>query len=217
MSKFWERFFHLLTFITQGSSFLEPRSYAILHRMHHAYSDTIKDPHSPYFFKNVFAMMWNTKKIYADFLNRRRAPEKQFEDNYPEWKWLDKIGDSWPIRIAWGVLYSLFYIYFATAWWMFLLLPIHYFIGPIHGAIVNWCGHKYGYTNFKMKDKSKNTLAFDLLLMGELFQNNHHKLPGRTKFAFKWFEFDPTYPIIRFLSFFKIIQIRQSQKKPVPV
>src|SRR5580658_1348377 len=38
MSKGWERFFHLCTYMTQGSSYLCPRAYAILHRMHHAYS-----------------------------------------------------------------------------------------------------------------------------------------------------------------------------------
>ena len=53
MSKGWERFFHLLTYVTQGSSFLHPRAYAILHRMHHAYSDTEKDPHSPHFYSNA--------------------------------------------------------------------------------------------------------------------------------------------------------------------
>eukprot|EP01036_Dinobryon_divergens_P038408 gene38408-50429_t len=31
----------------EGSSFLSPRAYAILHRMHHAFSDTKRDPHSP--------------------------------------------------------------------------------------------------------------------------------------------------------------------------
>jgi stearoyl-CoA desaturase (delta-9 desaturase) len=42
MSKFWERFFYLFAYITQGSSYLSPRAYAILHRMHHAYTDTEK-------------------------------------------------------------------------------------------------------------------------------------------------------------------------------
>jgi stearoyl-CoA desaturase (delta-9 desaturase) len=51
MNKFWEKFFYLFAWITQGSSYLNPRAYAILHRMHHAYSDTEKDPHTPHFFQ----------------------------------------------------------------------------------------------------------------------------------------------------------------------
>ena len=53
MNKFWERFFYFFTYITQGSSYLNPRSYAILHRMHHAYSDTERDPHSPHHTENL--------------------------------------------------------------------------------------------------------------------------------------------------------------------
>ena len=103
----------------------------------------------------------------------------------------------------------LFYINFATAWWMYLFLPIHFLIGPIQGAIVNWAGHKYGYRNFPgEKDHSKNTLFIDFLMLGELFQNNHHKLPNRANFAVKWYEFDPTYPIVKLLHATGIIKLR---------
>ena len=60
-------------------------------------------------------------------------------------------------------------------------------MGPLHGAIVNWCGHKYGYANFDNQDKSKNTTPVDFLMLGELFQNNHHKFPNSPNFAKKWF------------------------------
>jgi stearoyl-CoA desaturase (delta-9 desaturase) len=65
MNKFWEKFFYLFTYITQGASYLTPRPYAIMHRMHHAYSDQEKDPHSPHFFKEVFTMMKHTYKIFS--------------------------------------------------------------------------------------------------------------------------------------------------------
>jgi stearoyl-CoA desaturase (delta-9 desaturase) len=208
-SPFWEKFFYLLTFISQGSSFLNPRAYAILHRMHHAYSDTEKDPHSPHFFRDVWQMTMHTKEIYSNYANHKVEPEKAFRGNYPEWPALDKIGDMWIVRILFGALYVLFYIKFATAWWMFLLLPIHFFMGPIHGAIVNWCGHKYGYSNYDNDDHSKNTLPIDIFLMGELMQNNHHKKPNSINFAQKKFEIDPSYQIIKVLTFFRIIKLRK--------
>jgi len=80
-------------------------------------------------------------------------------------------------------------------------------MGPIHGAIVNWSGHKWGYQNFNNNDKSTNSLPLDLLMSGELFQNNHHKLPMRPNFATKWWEFDPTYPIIFILDKLRIIRL----------
>jgi stearoyl-CoA desaturase (delta-9 desaturase) len=208
MSKFWERFFYIFTFVTQGSSFLNPRAYAIMHRMHHAYSDTEKDPHSPHYFSSMIHMMLRTKDIYLDYLMNRIEPEKGFDKNIPEWRVLDEVGKYWTPRIAWGIVYTLFYVAFATEWWMFLLLPVHFLMGPIHGAIVNWFGHKYGYVNHHdTHDHSVNSLPLDFVTLGELFQNNHHKYPSRVNFATRWFELDPTYPFIKLLAKLRIIRL----------
>ena len=207
MSKTWERVFHLLAYMMQGASYLQPRAYAILHRMHHAYSDTPQDPHSPWQYKNVFTMMWATKKTYHDLAWNRYRVEPRFEGGYPEWHAIDKVfARGWIGPIGWGTLYVLFYLFFATAWWQFLLLPFHFLMGPIHGAIVNWFGHKWGYESFANGDKSKNTIPFDAITMGELFQNNHHKYSNRPNFAVRWFEIDPAYQVIRILALLRIIR-----------
>ncbi|MFN6945788.1 MAG: fatty acid desaturase, partial [Cytophagaceae bacterium] len=192
---------------TQGSSYLNPRAYAILHRMHHAYSDTEKDPHSPHFYQNPFSMMWVTKAIYNDYLNNRKSVDDRFSKDVPQWEFIDRMGDTYASRIIFALIYIGFYIAFATHWWMYLLLPIHFLMGPVHGAIVNWCGHKYGYSNFDNNDKSKNTFIIDFLMGGELFQNNHHKFGDKPNFAMKWYELDPTYPVIKLLNLFRIIKI----------
>ena len=204
-----EKFFYLVLLFSQGSSFLNPRAYAILHRMHHAYSDTEKDPHSPHFFKDVFKMMVATKNMYLNYLKYKIQPEPAFQGDYPEWPLVDKIGDSWLWRLSAATFYIAFYVVFATQWWMFLLLPIHFLMGPIHGAIVNWCGHKYGYSNYDNHDHSKNSLPWDFLLMGELFQNNHHKKPNSPNFGLKWWEFDPTYPIMKALHWMRVITLKK--------
>lgn len=211
MNAFWERFFYFFTFLTQGSSFLNPRAYAVMHRMHHAFSDTEKDPHSPHFFKDVFRLMWHTKKVYFDLLTGKTIPEQQFDGDTPRWGWLDAMSNAWVVRVAWGVGYFIFYYFFVSEGytWLYALLPLHFLMGPIHGAIVNWCGHKYGYANFDNRDKSKNSLVWDFMLLGELFQNNHHKYPNRPNFAVRWFELDPTYPIMKVLDWMRIIRIRR--------
>lgn len=198
-----------MTFLTQGSSFLNPRAYAIMHRMHHAYSDTEKDPHSPHFIKDVWGLMIKTKNIYLEYVKFKVQPEPAFIDRYPTWPLIDRIGDLWITRSLFVLAYIAFYVYFAEYWWMFLLLPIHFLMGPIHGAIVNWCGHKYGYSNHDNDDHSKNTLPLDFLMMGELFQNNHHKSPNNVNFANRWFEFDPSYPIIKMMHYLRIIRLRK--------
>src|SRR5580692_1882097 len=71
MSKGWERVFHFLAWFVGCSSFLNPRAYAVMHRMHHAYSDTPMDPHSPVQQPNFLTMMWRTKVQYEGIKNRR--------------------------------------------------------------------------------------------------------------------------------------------------
>jgi stearoyl-CoA desaturase (delta-9 desaturase) len=210
LNKFWEKFFYTLTYVSQGSSYLNPKAYAIMHRMHHAFSDTEKDPHSPHFFEDVFQMMWNTRGMYVGFERGTMQPEREFAGNYPIWDKMDKFATSYFSRLAFGAGYIAFYVAFATQWWMFLLLPIHFIMGPLHGAIVNWCGHKYGYSSFDNNDKSRNTTPFGFMMLGELFQNNHHKFPNSANFAQKWYEIDPVYPILKTLHFFRIIKLRKA-------
>ncbi len=208
-----ERVLHLLTYLVQGASYLSPRGYAILHRQHHAFSDTERDPHSPAFFRDVFRMMLHTKRRYDAYAYRREQPEARFAGGYPEWKLLDEtLGQSWVMRVGWGALYAVPYFLLATHWWQWALLPIQWILGPIHGAIVNWCGHKYGYRNFQNGDGSRNTLVFDVVTMGELFQNNHHKYPMSPDFAARWFEIDPTWQVMRILAKTRVIEIATPQR-----
>ncbi len=207
LSPLKEKIFYILTFIFQGASTLSVYAYAVMHRMHHAYSDTEKDPHSPHFFKNVFAMMWHTKEIYNSILTGKFSPGKAFEKDVPRWKTFEDFYDKWYVRLGWGILYTLYYLKFATAWWMFLLLPIHYLMGPVHGAIVNWAGHKYGYRNFDLPDKSRNTLPIDFLMLGELYQNNHHKHPASPTLAYRWWEIDFCYPVMKVLHWLRVIRL----------
>ncbi len=219
MSKGWERFWHLFTIIAQGPSFLNPRGYAILHRMHHAYSDTERDPHSPMHAKNVFELMWKTKHKYDDHAYSRVSTPREFDLPTPAWPLVDNLGKSWFFRIGAGALYAFFYIAFVPEgqWGWYFLLPVHWLMGPVHGAIVNWGGHMYGYVNFqKTKDNSKNALPLDFLTMGELFQNNHHGRTTSPNFAARWFEIDLAYQVCRVLNALHIIRFKKESYAEIP-
>jgi stearoyl-CoA desaturase (Delta-9 desaturase) len=208
MNKFTEKVFFVLTWIFQGSNYLSAYGYGVMHRMHHAYADTPNDPHSPKYDETLFKMMWKTKTIYAD-INLRRIPvDARFTEGMPQWDAFDKFARSWVSRIMWGTIYVAIYYTFATTWWLWLLLPIQFLMTPVHGAIINWFAHKYGYRNFEVGDTSKNFLPVDFLMMGESYHNNHHKNGGRANFGgIRWHEIDPTYVVIKILDKLNIIHL----------
>lgn len=210
MSKKTEKVFFVLTWVMQGSSYLSPYAYGVLHRLHHSFTDTKDDPHSPSYTKGLFALMWKTKKIYTDIDTGKHDVDPKFAKNIPEWKIFDRFAHSRVSRIGWIIVYFIFYAFFATQWWMWLLFPITCLTGPVHGAIINYFAHKYGYRNFKTPDTSKNFLPVDILMLGESYHNNHHKLMARPNFGVRWFEIDPVYLIIKFLSWVKIIKLNQT-------
>ena len=215
MSKTAEKVVYFLTWVFQGSNYLSAHAYGLMHRLHHAYADTEKDPHSPKFDKNIMAMMFRTGSLYS----RIRTGEFKIEDKfkqayYPHWKSFDNFASHWITRLAWGTAYTLFYIHFVPAgmWYLYLLLPIHFMMAPVHGVVINWFAHKIGYVNFKVKDTSKNLMPWDLFMMGEGLHNNHHTHGQSANFAQKKYEFDPSYPIIRLLDWIGFIDLVDKKK-----
>lgn len=205
-----------MTWFFQGSNYLSAYGYGIMHRMHHAFADTPEDPHSPKYDENIFKMMWKTKSTYSAITSKSLKVEERFTKNIPEWTAFDRFARSWVSRIAWGGLYVLFYWHFATHWWLWILLPVQFMLSPIHGAIINWFAHKYGYRNFEVGDTSRNFLPVDFLMMGESYHNNHHKYGSRANFGgIRWHEIDPTYFVILLLD--KIGIIKLARQKSISV
>ena len=215
MSRGWEKFFYILTFITQGSSYMSARTYALLHRLHHAYTDTEDDPHSPTYSKNAVDLMNQTRKKYADIYNRKIVVEEKFLKNLPDWQAFDRIAHPWFTRVLWIIAYVAFYFYFVSAPWQYIFLPLTILIGPVHGGIINWFAHKYGHTNFAMNNTSRNLFYIDVLMLGEAYHNNHHKFPSSINFGVKRNEIDPIYFIILLFNRLGIIRLNTAERRTI--
>jgi stearoyl-CoA desaturase (Delta-9 desaturase) len=212
MSKFWERFFYICCFVAQGSSYISPRAYGIMHRLHHAQTDTHEDPHSPFNYSNFFKMMLATRNNYFSIYSGKIKTEPHLAKGLPAWQAFDKIAHNWISRFVWIMLYLCFYTYYSTSVFLFLLLPVTIMIGTVQGAVVNFWAHKFGYVNYKTNNHSKNRLHVDVLFAGEAYHNNHHNFPGNPNNARKWFEFDITFQLIKLFHYLRIIKIAATDK-----
>jgi len=157
--------------------------------------------------------MNQTRKKYADIYNRKVVVEEKFLKNLPDWKAFDRIAHPWFTRLLWIVAYVAFYIYFATAPWQYIFLPLTILIGPVHGGVINWFAHKYGHTNFAMNNTSKNLFYIDVLMLGEAYHNNHHKFPSSINFGVKRNEIDPIYFIILLFNRLGIIRLNKAERR----
>ena len=77
MTPFVEKVFYFLTFLFQGSSFLHPAAYGVMHKRHHAHTDTPNDPHSPFILKILFhlisRLLWSTESLLMILLKVKEA------------------------------------------------------------------------------------------------------------------------------------------------
>ena len=131
MSKKWERVFYIGCFLTQGSSYISAYTYGLMHRLHHAHTDTPEDPHSPHNTPNPFSMMWETRNSYFNLYIGRVEAEEKYKKGLPEWRAFDKIAHNWITRVIWVAVYVIIYCWLATAWWQFLFLPLTLAMGSL--------------------------------------------------------------------------------------
>lgn len=157
-------------------------TWVAIHRAHHVYCDTKKDPHSPKFYSwwyIMFGTMFSPISV-------RRVP--------------DLLRDKFLI-----VLHKYYYL-IQIPWIIFL-----YYIGGIlaifachiipggltwlAGSFLNYVNHTTGYKNFNTNDSSVNNYLTGFLVLGEGWHNNHHKNAISNTTKDKWFEFDLIYYI----------------------
>jgi len=154
-----------------------------VHREHHAFSDTEKDPHSPSIkgWRVLFPHLMDYGKkinvrLVRDLLNKKQI----YINDYYMLLVLSCVSiliiiDPWIAYFCWFVPVSITH---------FVLNTFIYF------------GHNLGYTNHKYKDNSKNLWVYGILLWGEGWHNNHHSNAKNWNMQEKWWELDLIAPLI---------------------
>jgi len=174
---------------------LDPKGWSAMHREHHRYSDTERDPHSPRH-HSVWALMLVQLSSYNRMLKRLITGEaeatKSVRDLDFEVSWLNRRG-LWALPYLLHAGLALALGVFGGFW----LLGAAYWLGmmthPVQGWLVNAFAHKYGSRNFETPDDSRNNAAVAWLVFGEGYQNNHHHSPRSANFAMRAGELDLGY------------------------
>ena len=213
MSRGWERFFFVFTWITQGSSYLSPWAYGVMHRMHHKHSDTLEDPHSPV---NV-GFLGIFRAQYDGYV----AVEQGLKNNDPVFMGHgDDLEMGWANRThRWYLPYVLHVVVAVIVgaifgWPIGLALWAGAMSHPAQGAAINYFGHARGGRNFDLDDNSRNNHLTAWLVLGEGFQNNHHRWPSSARFSCRGHEVDPGYGVVRALQMLRVLRINERTLAP---
>jgi stearoyl-CoA desaturase (delta-9 desaturase) len=173
-----------------------PLWWASHHRLHHRYTDLDDDVHSPRdgFWWSHVGWILSTRYKATDL-----SAIKDFA-SYPELRFLERrswIG-PWVVGIGcfliggWGGLLIGFFLSTVLLW---------------HGTfLVNSMAHLMGRRRYATPDTSRNSAIIAVITGGEGWHNNHHYLPASARQGFTWWEIDPTWYLLRGLSFLRVVR-----------
>jgi stearoyl-CoA desaturase (delta-9 desaturase) len=75
-----------------------------------------------------------------------------------------------------------------------------------HGTFcINSLAHVRGRKRYVTGDDSRNNWLLALFTMGEGWHNNHHACQSSVRQGFRWWEFDPTFYILKVLSWLRVV------------
>jgi stearoyl-CoA desaturase (delta-9 desaturase) len=172
-------FFTLLAVLSGRGS---PLGWVYLHRKHHAYSDTEKDPHSPKFLGYKIFGFDHYKKQEKESMQIFMVKDLMTEEQLFIHKWYIAIVLSFVMLLAYINIEILYFVW---------VLPV--FLVQLSQNNFNYFGHMSGYRNFATRDDSKNNIWLFPFILGEAWHNNHHNDPKNSSTSVRRFEIDPIY------------------------
>jgi fatty-acid desaturase len=161
-----------------------PISWVTTHRLHHAFTETDKDPHSPRkgtWWAHIGWIFSGVAQIQPESVRQRYSPDLMRD---PYLVWIDKyyyvpmIVVSIPLFLigGWQMLVWTVFARVVMSWhftWM-----------------VNSVTHIWGSRRFETRDDSRNNGLVAAVTFGEGWHNNHHAFPRSAKHGLTLREID---------------------------
>lgn len=181
----------ILAFLAQSTAQKSVLWWAAKHRHHHQYSDMPQDVHSPRQSGFLYSHVgWIFARQHAD------TDLQKIKDfaRYPELMLLHRF------ELAPAVITGV--ICFLIGGWPGLVVGFLWSTVLVyHGTFcINSLAHVRGSKRYVTGDDSRNNPLLAFMTMGEGWHNNHHAYQSSVRQGFKWWEFDPTFYILKALS-----------------
>ena len=179
----------VITWLTTG---MKPREWVAVHRKHHAFTDTERDPHSPRvlgFARVQFANAALYRRVARDPMTVAR-----YARDLPPDRWDRVLFDRAFLGLGLGVGLLIL----ALGWQLGLLAAgVHASYYLLAGGAINAVGHRFGRRPFDNGATNNQWLAW--IVVGEGLHNNHHAQATSSRLSLAPGEHDPGWWCIRLL------------------
>jgi stearoyl-CoA desaturase (delta-9 desaturase) len=178
---------------------IKPKEWVAVHRKHHRHTDILGDPHSP-----VLEGLWHILLGNAYYYAREAKKSETLATFAPD------VGNDWFDRhiFHYGLLGVgvgiLIYALLLGPLWGGLAYLAQAAIYIFCNAVVNGANHAVGYQNFE--NTATNLRLVALVTAGEGLHNNHHAYPTSARFSLRKYEFDPSWPVLRLLTWLHLAE-----------
>jgi stearoyl-CoA desaturase (Delta-9 desaturase) len=186
----------LLALLGTSATQKGPLWWASKHRVHHRYSDSPLDVHSPLqrgFWYAHMGWWFGPEHEETDLHGIKdfaKFPELRFLDRWYHLGVFSCMALAIAIRgwdgLLWGYAVSTCALMHAT-------------------FTINSLAHVFGSQRYDTGDTSRNNFGLAILTMGEGWHNNHHHFMNSANQGFFWWEIDVTYYMLRALSWVGLV------------
>jgi stearoyl-CoA desaturase (delta-9 desaturase) len=180
----------LLALLGTSATQKGPIWWAGAHRLHHKYSDTELDVHSPkqrgFWYSHIGWWLGRDHEAtaWSQVRDLSKFPELRFLDRWHVLGVFACMGVAAAIRgfdgFLWGYVVSTCFL--------------------LHGTFtINSLAHVFGSRRYETTDTSRNNFWLALITMGEGWHNNHHHHMHSANQGFFWWEIDVTFYLLKAL------------------
>ncbi|KAM0008757.1 putative fatty acid desaturase domain, acyl-CoA desaturase [Helianthus debilis subsp. tardiflorus] len=170
----------------------DPIVWVSIHRYHHQYVDSEKDPHSPVFGFWFSHMGWLFDKGYI----LEKYQEHKNVDDLKKQAFYRFINRTYTLHLL--VFTALVYV-FGGFTYLVWVVGVSTTLVYQCTFLVNSVCHRWGNQAWNSADLSKNNWWVALVSFGEGWHNNHHAFEYSARYGLEWWQIDVGWYTIRFL------------------